>query len=501
MVRVVLKEKLSTLQKKKPNARKRWDLEKLKDPATNEKFSREVKKKIGENAQQRTTTEGWEKLKKAIVEVAENTIGEKRRLRNDWFDQECEEIIARKNDARTKLLQRRTRTRQEEYDMLRREANKVCRRKKKKAINKKLEEIEIKNKQNEVRNFYKDINYFRQDFKPRLSGCKDKMGKLLNEEAAIAARWTEHFQELLNEHQDTGESIVENTYYSAELEVTKPSLLEVKNAIIAMKNYMAAGEDNITSEMLKAGKESVAAELHKIVSTIWDSEILPEQWKTGIIYPVYKKGDKLNCANYRGITLLNVAYKVFSNILLKRVSVYTEEIIGEYQCGFRKSRGTVDQIFIVRQAMEKCFEHKTDLHMLFVDFRQAFDSISKMKLVNYMYSKGIPKKLVKLIEITLTDARAKVMIDGHCGSEFALKRGVRQGDALSATLFNLALQAVLENTAENGHIIYKAQCARTQMTLCLSPGMKDSYENSIPKYTQKQEKSDLKSTRKKQSTW
>ena len=96
-----------------------------------------------------------------------------------------------------------------------------------------------------------------------------------------------------------------------------------------------------------------------------------------------------------------------------------------------------------------------DLHILFVDFRQAFDSIERKRLIQYMTEKGIPKKLVKLVEMTLQDTRATVMVDGRCGEEFELTRGVRQGDAMSATLFNLALHSAMDRIADNGHIVYK----------------------------------------------
>jgi len=61
---------------------------------------------------------------------------------------------------------------------------------------------------------------------------------------------------------------------------------------------------------------------------------MPEEWKGSIIVPIYKKGDKIDCSNYRGVTLLSTTYKILSNILLSRLTSHAEEIIGENQCGF-----------------------------------------------------------------------------------------------------------------------------------------------------------------------
>jgi sorting nexin-29 len=64
-------------------------------------------------------------------------------------------------------------------------------------------------------------------------------------------------------------------------------------------------------------------------------EKIPRQWEEGLICPIYKKGDCLMCENYHGISLLNTAYKVFSNILFQRLQPYAEKFVGNYQCSFR----------------------------------------------------------------------------------------------------------------------------------------------------------------------
>jgi hypothetical protein len=81
-----------------------------------------------------------------------------------------------------------------------------------------------------------------------------------------------------------------------------------------------------------------------MIISVWNKEELPEEWKESIIVPIHKKGDKTDCSNYRGISLLPTTYKILSNILLSRSIPYAEEIIGDHQCGFRRNRSTTDHI-------------------------------------------------------------------------------------------------------------------------------------------------------------
>jgi hypothetical protein len=107
-------------------------------------------------------------------------------------------------------------------------------------------------------------------------------------------------------------------------------------AIEKLKRYKSPGTDQIPAEFIKAGGSKICSEIHKLINSTWNKEELPEQWKESITVPVYKKSDKTDCSNYRGISLLSTTYKILSNTLLSRLTPYAEEIIGDHQCGSQR---------------------------------------------------------------------------------------------------------------------------------------------------------------------
>jgi Reverse transcriptase (RNA-dependent DNA polymerase) len=113
--------------------------------------------------------------------------------------------------------------------------------------------------------------------------------------------------------------------------------------------------------------------LEEVIQLVWTSETLPESWSKGVLRPVYKQGDKLDCTNYRGFCLLNVAYKVFAKILYDRLLPYTNAVVQHYQAGFQSGKSTTDQLFAERQIFEKGNEYNILTHHLFIDFKAAYD--------------------------------------------------------------------------------------------------------------------------------
>jgi hypothetical protein len=83
--------------------------------------------------------------------------------------------------------------------------------------------------------------------------------------------------------------------------------------------YKSPCSDQLPAELIQAGGETLPSEIHKLINSVWNKEQLPDQWKESIIVPIHKKGDKTDCNNYRGISLLSTSYKIVSNILLLRL--------------------------------------------------------------------------------------------------------------------------------------------------------------------------------------
>src|SRR5271156_6507117 len=162
------------------------------------------------------------------------------------------------------------------------------------------------------------------------------------------ARFTE--SSMLNENPDL--NCVTEAILNSELE-QEPSLEEVCKCLSSLKCGKAAGSSGIVAEMLKAGGQLVAEKLWKFFRRVWDEVEVPKDWESGIVLPLFKKGDRMDLDNYRGIMLMDVVGKVFSGILRDRLEKFYEGKIVEEQAGFRKGRCCVDQGFTLAQAVLK----------------------------------------------------------------------------------------------------------------------------------------------------
>ena len=178
--------------------------------------------------------------------------------------------------------------------------------------------------------------------------------------------WRRHFEKVLNVDNAVSEEVMVGIMGNADVEKPDVTREEVK-AMTKLKNGKAAGNDNITAELLKNGGEAMVDWVTELVQEVRRTRKVPQEWKDARLVPLFKKKDRKICDNYRENSLLSVPGKVLALILLDRLQVIIDPQLMEAQCGFRKGRGTVDQLWVVRQVV---------LYLCFVDLTKAYDSVN-----------------------------------------------------------------------------------------------------------------------------
>jgi exonuclease III/ribosomal protein S28E/S33 len=434
---VKIRARVSNMGRSKATRCQRFDVAKLGSSEVKDAFNQKLDEEltswdVGELS--------WRQCREIVTKAAEECLGRVVPTKNPWFDDECQQAVQRVIDARKRII---TRASQGEVRRLQREKKKLLRQKKREHEHRVIAEIEEMQSANESRKYFMAIKKAKSSFQPRVAICRAKEGELICNRDGVLDRWKQNFEDLLNGN------FTESQYAPARLyenddrkEVPMPSIEEVELAVNRLKNNKSPGADELPAELFKTGNKALIESLHAIIAQTWENEKLPEEWLLGVICPLHKKGDILDCGNYRGISLLQTAYKALAKLLSMRVEPYYENYLHEFQSGFRKQKSTIDQIHNVRQIIQKSYGKNVETFHLFVDFRAAYDSVDREGLWRIMSEGGFPNKLIRLLKATLTNVRCCVKVQGSLSSEFEAMTGLRQGDELSTKLFNIALEGV-----------------------------------------------------------
>ena len=173
-----------------------------------------------------------------------------------------------------------------------------------------------------------------------------------------------------------------------------------------------------------------------------DGVLFPE-WSEARLKLLPKKGDLSQCKNWRGICLLDIASKIFSNVLVARLQNAQEALGMEAQCGFRGERGTIDGLWNIAVALAKRKEHNLETWALYIDLVKAFDSVSREALFAVLRKFGLPDHFINLVARLHTGVKIKLKL-GDDDVEISSTIGVRQGSCEGPVLFLFIMQAALE---------------------------------------------------------
>jgi hypothetical protein len=181
-------------------------------------------------------------------------------------------------------------------------------------------------------------------------------------------------------------------------------------AIEKIKRPKSPAVDQISAELIKAVCRTIRSDIHKLIIPNRNKEELPEEWKESVIVPINNKGDKTDCSNYRGISLLSTLYKILPDILLSRLTPYAEEII----C---VDLDTAAQLLIIHSAFVKYsikeVEYNGAVQRLFIYFKKTCDSFWREVLHNILIEFGITMKLIRLVTMCLDETYSRVCVGKH----------------------------------------------------------------------------------------
>nr|VZI43870.1 unnamed protein product [Spirometra erinaceieuropaei] len=217
-----------------------------------------------------------------------------------------------------------------------------------------------------------------------------------------------------------------------------------------LRNNKAPGEDGIPAEIFKPCVDALAPWLHEVIERAWRGEVVPDDWGLGILVSILKQEDKTRCEDYRSISHIDVAAKIFAIVLLRRFQAVRDSRTRPNQAGFRVGRGCADQTFTLRRILEFRHSYQQPTAVSFIDFAAAYDFVHRESLWRIMALDGVPEKIIAMIKAYYRSTTARVLIRNNLSQPFGIRPGVRQGCILSPILFNYATDWIIRRTLHEG---------------------------------------------------
>ena len=348
----------------------RLNITKMKDPECVAQFAKSLEDTLNGTHLGDSATEKWERLRATMYSSAFATFGRKTSKSSDWFDAKSSEMTPVIEAKRAALAEYKRSPSEKTLQALRTARSKVqqtARRCANEYWQELSDDIQTAAATGNIRGMYDGIKKALGPTQSKTAPLKSASGEVITDRSKQMERWVEHYSELYSR---------ENTVVSSALDAieclpameeldAEPTLEELNEAIDSLAPEKAPGNDGIPPDLIRRCKSSLLGPLHEVLCQCWREGSVPQDMRDAKIVTLYKnKGDRSDCNNYRGISLLSIVGKLFARVVLVRLQRLAERIYPESQCGFRAERSTVDMIFSLRQLQEKCREQqKHCLHL------------------------------------------------------------------------------------------------------------------------------------------
>ena len=368
----------------------------------------------------------------------------------DWLDDNATDIrslIHEKNAAHDALLRNPTsRTLRERFSSKRATVQRKLRWMENNWWAEKAAQIQSYANINDTKSFYEALKAV---YGPRhfsLHPVRTTDGYLIKNMFLIIDRWAECLQNLLNKVHTTDPGFLDAlpTLPIIPILDDPPTFEEVEKEILRLKDYKADGHDNIHPEVMKYGSCAVHKRLHNFILDCWSATCLPQQWKDANIILVHKQvGDRAECGNSRGISLLSVAGKVLGKIMLTRLLEHVVDLIlPESQCGFRRGRSTIDMIYVAGICKKNVVNNIKTYTWPSLIWQKHLIQSTETFFGTFCVNVVVLPLIIAMLQLFNTGMCAQVVMAGSQLSSFSVDVGVRQGCVLAPIIINLLLVAI-----------------------------------------------------------
>jgi Reverse transcriptase (RNA-dependent DNA polymerase) len=465
---LVMTMRLSLKAAKPCTTRHDWDSAQLSDPLRRDQFCMELQNRfslleeLGDEGDSLAESSAFDA---ALTAAAKQFLPPSRSRRHHFtLSRRTQQLMAARQKAHQTWLKNRTDVARRARNKLNRQADRAVQLDMQRHTDRQAAEAQVLLQRRDMRGFSQAVKRMagqaRSKVVPR--SMRDAAGNRQDGPRGVLEVLTAHFKDLLG----GSEELSDETCNQMEAEITLfelqrgqcddahealgdcPTIDEVAECTKALRDHAAPGEDMIDARLLKAGP-IVTKWLHRVIIAVWKSGKAPPSWKAALMVPLYKnKGARDTCGNYRGISLLSIAGKVYATILLRRVSQQLDSKLHEAQCGFRQGRGTVDAMYTLRTVGAACGIYGVGLAKAYIDFTKAYDSINRHALWKVLKLYNVHPKLISLLQDLHSGTYAAVRLDGKVGSRFDVTAGVRQGCVIAPTLFNIFIDHVVRKALD-----------------------------------------------------
>ena len=212
---------------------------------------------------------------------------------------------------------------------------------------------------------------------------------------------------------------------------------EMEKEIQSMKNGKTTGSDEISTEILRALDNQNIDVVTNLCNIIYNSGVIPTNLKQSIFITLPKKSKAHSCTEYRTISIMSHITKLLLKVIEQRIVKKIDNEVSRLQSGFRSGSVTREGIFNLRTVCEWAIDLDKDLYICFIDYTKAFDRVKHSKIIECLSEIGIDDKDLQIITKVYWEQTVVVRTEHGITEEFQIKKGVRQGCALSPSSFNL----------------------------------------------------------------